>query len=191
MVKKYNNYFIDNFKSIYKLNENWDNILNYCVEYFIKYNYSRYIINFISNLRSNKIICVIIFFFSSYYLSKLLLNIIFYFMLIDSLIISLLVIQNNSVNTNSRRLAKNIILISFISFNLIGGIITLLIMVFMYMEYSKFINRLTFKLIKFLIKLTSNFFPAINILYPDIKLFNFDDPDMTITSLKIKKKKKI
>jgi hypothetical protein len=114
-------------------------------------------------------------------------------MLIDSLIISLLVLQNNCIESNSRRLAKNVILIALTTTNLIGGIMTLLLVTFIYMEYSKFIGRLIFKFIKFIIKIFGNIFPPLYLLYPDIKLFNFEDPDMTIRSDKnnIKHKKHI
>lgn len=114
-------------------------------------------------------------------------------MLIDSLIISLLVLQNNSINTNSRRLAKNVILIALSSINLIGGILTLLLVSFIYMEYSKFFGRLIFKFIKFIIKIIGNIFPPVYLLYPDIKLFSFEEPDMTIYTddyTKIQKYKK-
>jgi hypothetical protein len=110
-------------------------------------------------------------------------------MLIDSLVISLLILQNNCVEINSRRLAKNVILITLTTMNLIGGIMTLLLVSFVYMEYSKFIGRLIFKFIKFIIKIFGNIFPPIYLLYPDIKLFNFEDPDMTIVSNKNNKHK--
>lgn len=55
------------------------------------------------------------------------------------------------------------------------------------MEYSKFINRILFKIIKFIIKTISSIFPSICYFYPDIKLFNFEDPDTTLKSDELKK----
>lgn len=163
-----------------KFNTKWDIIFNFCINYFQHNNYSKNIINWTKTIHSNKSFCLIIFVLVSWFWSSLILNFAYFFMLIDSIIISLLILQNNCVETNSRRLAKNIILLSITSLNLIGGILTLLIVSFIYMEYSKFVGRLIFKLIKFFIKILGNIFPPVYLLYPDIKLFNFEDPDMTI-----------
>lgn len=175
-----NNNFLSNFKLFNKFNEKWDGIFDFCIRYFYQNNYSKNTINIIKSIHSNKIFCLGIFILASWFWSGLILNLFYFFMLIDSLIISLLILQNNSLNTNSRRLAKNIVLIAISSMNLIGGIMTLLLVSFIYMEYSKFIGRLIFKFIKFFIKIFGNIFPPIYMLYPDIKLFNFEDPDMTI-----------
>ena len=182
-----NNNFLSNFKLFNKFNEKWDIIFNFCINYFYQNNYSKNIINFVRTIHSNKTFCLIFLMFVSWFWSNFVLNIIYCFMLIDCLIISLLVLQNNCVDINSRRLAKNVILITLTSMNLIGSIMTLLLVTFIYMEYSKFIGRLIFKFIKFIIKIMGNVFPPVYLLYPDIKLFNFEDPDMTIRPDKNKK----
>lgn len=179
-VNKSQNIFLTNFKLFNKFNTKWDIIFNFCINYFQQNNYSKGVVNFVKTIQSNKSFFLIIFILASWFWSSLVLNFVYYFMLIDSLIISLLVLQNNCVGTNSRRLAKNIILLSLTTMNIIGGILTLLMVSFIYMEYSKFVGRLIFKLIKFFIKIIGNVFPPIYLLYPDIKLFNFEDPDMTI-----------
>lgn len=179
-ANKSHNNFLTNFKLFDKFNTKWDIIFNFCINYFQQNNYSKGIVNYVKTIQSNKSFCLIIFVFISWFWSSLVLNLAYYFMLIDSLIISLLVLQNNCIGTNSRRLAKNIILISLTAMNIIGGMLTLLMVTFIYMEYSKFVGRLIFKLIKFFIKIMGNVFPPIYLLYPDIKLFNFEDPDMTI-----------
>lgn len=176
----YFNNYLDNFVSVKILNDKWNNLFNFFILYFENYHYSRLIINIIKTIHLNKFFVLAVFLLSSWYWSNLILKIICNFMLVDSIIISLLVLQNNSVIYNSRRLCKNIILYSMGLFNLIGGMINLLMIIFIYLEYSKFINRLVFKIIKFIIKIIGGFFPPIYLLYPDIKLFNFDDPDITI-----------
>lgn len=175
-----NDNFLSKFKFIYKFNNKWDTIFNFCIEYFNKNNYSKNIINIMKIIHNNKSFCAIFLLFISWFWSNLTLNFVYFFMLIDSLIVSLLVLQNNSIDTNSRRLSKNVILMFLISTNLIGSMFTLLMVIFIYMEYSKFVGRLIFKFIKFIIKIFGNIFPPIYLLYPDIKLFNFEDPDMTI-----------
>jgi len=183
MKIKNNNYnYLNNFVSFNKINEKWDNLFNFILRYFKQYNYSKTIINFVELIYLNKTICIFVFLFVSWFWSNLLLNFIYYFMLVDSMILSLLVLQNNSPNTNSRRLCKNTILLALTRLNVIGSMISLLMIMFIYMEYSKFINRIIFKFLKFILKIIGNIFPPITMLYPDIKLFNFDDPDMTIQS---------
>lgn len=185
-----NNNFLSNFKLFKKFNEKWDIIFNFCISYFNKNNYSKNIINIVKTIYLNKSFCIIFFLFASWFWSNLILNFFYCFMLFDSLIISLLVLQNNSIEINSRRLSKNVILIALSSMNLIQGIMTLLLVSFIYMEFNKFLGRLIFKFIKFFIKIFGNIFPPIYLLYPDIKLFNFEDPDMTICSDNKKKEKK-
>ena len=185
LVNKNNNIFynyLNNFVLVNKFNQKWNIFFDFFLFYFKKYNYSNSIINIIKIIQSNKNLLLIIFFILSWFWSSLLLNLMCSFMLIDSIIISLLVLQNNSVNQNSRRLCKNIILIALTSLGLIGGMITLFLITFVYLEYSKFINRILFKIIKFIIKLVGGIFPPIYLFYPDIQLFNFDDPDNTIIS---------
>lgn len=177
-----------NFKLFNKFNDKWDIIFNFCINYFYQNKYSKNIINTAKTIHSNKSFCLIIFLLASLFRPNLILNFFYNFMLIDSLIISLLILQNNCVNINSRRLAKNVILIALSSINLIGGILTLGLVSFIYMEYSKFLGRLIFKFIKFIIKIIGNIFPPVYLLYPDIKLFNFEDSDMTIHSDKPNKK---
>ena len=174
------NNFLSSFKLFNKFNDKWDIVFNFCINYFYQNNYSKTLINVVKTIHYNKSFCLIFFLLASWFWSNLILNFFYCFMLIDSLVISLLVLQNNCININSRRLAKNVILIALCSINLIGGILTLLLVSFIYMEYSKFFGRLIFKFIKFIIKIIGNIFPPIYLLYPDIKLFNFEEPDMTI-----------
>jgi len=183
-----NNNFLSSFKLFNKFNDKWDIVFNFCINYFYQNNYSKTIINLVKTIHFNKPFCLIFFLLASWFWSNLILNFFYCFMLIDSLIISLLVLQNNCVNLNSRRLAKNVILIALCYINLIGGILTLLLVSFIYMEYSKFFGRLIFKFIKFIIKIIGNIFPPVYLLYPDIKLFNFEEPDMTIHTDKHNKK---
>lgn len=174
------------FNSIKKINEKWDIYFNFLINYFKKNENTIFIVNILKNIHNNKLLCFFIFLGLSWLCSNLLLCFIYYFMLVDSLILSLLILQNNLINKNSRRLCKNIILIFLTKMNIIGNMIILFLIMFIYMEYSKFINRIIFKFIKFILKLIGNAIPIIYLLYPDMGLFNFDDPDMTLNTDKYK-----
>lgn len=178
--KKKNNNILLQLNSINKLNEKWESFFQFLFSYVKKYKWAESFMEYFKVIYRNKMACTIVFLLAGWFWSNLLLKILYYFVLVDSLIISLLVLQNKLINTNSRRLCKNVILIFMTNANLIGGLISLSIIMFMYMEYSKLINRIIFKFIKFLFKLVSNFLPFINALYPQIKYLNFDDPDNTI-----------
>ena len=147
-----NEYFKINFNSINIFDNKWNYFFNFCINYFIKFKYSKKIINYIKIIQTHKLFCFLFFIFICWFWSNLLLKFITYFMLVDSIFISLLILQNNSINFNSRRLAKNVILLGILNFNLIGGIFNLLAIIFIYTEWSKFINRLIFKIIKFIIR---------------------------------------
>ena len=170
------------FNSINKLNEKWELFFNFLFTNIKKYKWCEHFIEYFKIIYKNKIFFILFIILTGWYWSSLLLKILYLFMLIDSLVISLLVLQNKSININSRRLCKNVILIFMTNINLIGGMFSLLMMIFMYMEYSKLINRIIFKFIKFSFKLISNFIPFINVIYPQIKFLNFEDPDNTIYS---------
>lgn len=171
------------FIAINKLNDNWNFFYNFIINY-INNNNKIPIMNMLGKIiltiQNNKILTTILFIIISWLWSNILLKILFYFLIIDSTIISLLVLQNSEIFTNSRRLCKNVILIGLICFNVIGGLFSLLTMLFIYMEYSKFINRILFKLLKFSLKTVGNICPLIYCFYPQIELLSFENPDMTI-----------
>ena len=180
MGKKDNPNILDKYVSFGKMNEKWDEIFNFTIKYFIYNKYSDFIINSIKKIKTNKIFFWILFIVASWYWSQLLLSLMYLLMLFDSIILSLLIIQNNSITSNSRRLSKNVILIALTSLNLIGGILSLITLMFIYMEWSKSINIIIFKIIKFVLKTIGNFCPWVYLMYPGIKLFSFDESDMTI-----------
>lgn len=171
---------VTQLNAINKLNEKWEMFFAFLFKNIKKYTWSEHIIEYLKTIYSNKMFCIFFIILISWFWSNLLLKLLYVFMLIDSIVMSLLVLQNNSININSRRLCKNVILMFMININLIGDILSLLLIIFIYMEYSKLINRIIFKFIKFIFKLLSNFIPYINTIYPQIKNLNFEDPDNTI-----------
>ena len=172
--------YLNNFALFNKFDGGWNVFFNFINEYVQYYWESDTALKLIKFVQKNKTAFLIISFGICYLWSNYVLQILYHFMLIDSIVLSLLVLQNSSLIANSRRLSKNIILLALTSLNIIGGMITLFVVMFIYMEYSKFINRIAFKFLKFILKLVGNVFPPIYLLYPDIQLFNFDNPDQTL-----------
>jgi len=182
------------FKFITEYNSNIGYICNNFID-FLNKNKINFLIPIFNFILDNKGLIFLILIVLAYYYSKFILFFLNLFLLFDSIILSLLIIQNNLLFTNSRRLAKNVILIFFLHFNIMGSLITFLISLFIYLEFSKFINKIIFKLLKlFIIYLNKNI-PLVSTLYPIIKDVSFDNSDNTISestyqSKSIKKKKK-
>jgi hypothetical protein len=172
----------NNFQFVNKINNKWDKIFKFTINFLITNKYNKNIINIVKIIYSSKIIIWAIFCFCCWFFSSQILKLIYWFMLFDSIIISLLILQNCSIKYNARRLSKNVILLALSSFGFIGGIISLIMIVFIYSEYSKFINRIIFKFLKFIMKICGNIFPPLYAIYPDINLLGFDNPDMTVKS---------
>jgi len=170
------------FKSIDKFYYNF-NFYSKEIIKFLKNNKFTYPIPIIKFLCSNKLLLSALILGLSYFFSNFICKVINFFLLFDSIILSLLIIQNKSLIINSRRLAKNILLLSMLYFKLIGSMLSFLLIIFIYSEYSKFINRLIFKIIKFFILIISNKLPFIIDLYPQINEMNFIDSDLTTSNI--------
>ena len=149
---------------------------------YLKTNNLLFLVPIIKFCTHNQSLVFVIFLILCYYFSTYILNLLYMFMLIDSIILSLLILQNKFLNINSRRLAKNVILIFLLYFNITGSLFTLLFVIFIYYEFSKFINRLVFKLIKFIFIFISKNLPYVSNLYPNVVHINFDENDLTIES---------
>ena len=180
------------FKFISEFNNNLSYICNGIINYSTKHNF-KLLIPFFKFILNNKGFIFIILLILSYYHSNFIIYFLNLFLLFDSIILSLLIIQNNLVFSNARRLAKNVILSFFLYFNIFGSLITFLICLFIYLEFSKFINKIIFKILKLLMIYFKKLLPFMTTLYPTIHDINFDSNDNTIsetTYSNIKKKKK-
>lgn len=169
-----------NLKSIDKINVWWNMFYVGSVNFLSKYKFAKQIVKLINCIHKNQLVALALFLFIAWFFSKTLLNILYYFIMLDSMILALVVLQNQDVNYNSRRLCKNVILNGLIQTGVIGGIFTLCLVMFVYMEYSKFINRLIFKIVKFLFKICGKTFPFVYTMYPQIQHLSFKGSDQTI-----------
>lgn len=169
-----------NLKSINKINIWWNMFHIESIKYLSKYKFAKQIVKLINSIHNNQLFSLVLFLFVAWFFSKTLLNILYYFITLDSMILALVILQNQDVNSNSRRLCKNVILSGLIQSGVIGGIFTLCAVMFVYMEYSKFINRFIFKIVKFLFKMCGKTFPFVHTMYPQIQMLSFKESDQTI-----------
>jgi hypothetical protein len=176
MLKKYISSFnINNLHiNITKLIEEYlDNNINYIKT---KNKNLSWFLPFLKIIKKNYNVILVFFVMISLYFSSQTNNLLFSFMLFDSIILSLLILQNNMLKSYARRLAKNIISLFLLYFNIIGSLPTMILVFFLYYEFNKFINKLIFKIIELIINFLSSNVPFVKIIYPHINLIDYNKP---------------
>lgn len=134
-----------------------------------------WIIPFINIINANQNLTIVIIIIAFLYFSSFIINIVFLYVLFDSIIRSLLILHGLFDKFNTQSLAKNIILLSILYFNIGGSLITLFISIFMYLELNEFILKLLFKTIELSINFLSSNMSFIMVLFPHIKLINYHE----------------
>lgn len=168
--KYYDTLFINNFSIVNKT------IKTNCKEIIFKINEKnknlKFIVPIIKYIEENTIVFIFCFILLGFYFQNFIIKIILGSLFFDSIIISILVLNKSIEQSYNRRLAKNVISLSILYFNIIGSFFTLLLMLFFYNEYNKFINKIIIKLLSTIITFISSSFPFILIIYPKIKLID-------------------
>jgi hypothetical protein len=110
----------------------------------------------------------------SFIFATFVLGLIYVFLLFDSFIISLLVLHG--IKNNSRQVSKNILSLFVLHFNPLGSIITLIIVLLLYSNVSRFISKLIIKLFESVTMFVFSFVPFISLMYPDTREIRNDKP---------------
>lgn len=161
-----------NFENI--INEKCKNFINYIKKNNIKNLYC--LIPIIKNISDYYniffiILLILIIVFSNFFITS-----IFMFFLFDSIILSFLILHNKNIKFYSRRLAKNIIALFILYFNLTGSIISLTLVCSIYYEFNKFINKIIFKFIETFLCFIQCNIPFISFIYPNVALIDYNKP---------------
>jgi len=168
--KYYDALFVNHFSIINKT------VQSNCKEIIFKINEKnknlKFIVPIVKYIEENTIIFICSFIFLGFYFQNFIIKIILGLLFFDSVIISILVLNKSIEHAYNRRLAKNVISLSILYFNIVGSFFTLLLMLFFYNEYNKFINKIIIKLLSTIITFISSSFPFILIIYPKIKLID-------------------
>ena len=136
----------------------------------------KWIIKYINYFNSNQHLFLISIFIFIIIFSKFFLKFFFLLLLFDCIILSIIVLHKNSLNNNSRKLAKNIILLSLIYLNLFGSILTLLIFFCIYFEFSKYCNKIIYKVLETIICFIHTNLSIICLIYPNINNIKYNKP---------------
>ena len=112
----------------------------------------------------------------SFVFSTFVLGLIYVFLLFDSFIISLIVLHGINIKNNARQVSKNILSLFVLHFNPLGSILTLIIVLLLYSNVSRFISKLIIKLFESITMFLFSFVPFISLMYPDTKEIRNDKP---------------
>jgi hypothetical protein len=134
----------------------------------------KWIVPYINYFNSNQYLFFIIILISIIIFSKFLLNILLLLLLFDCIILSIIVLHKTSLQYYSRKLAKNIILLALIYFNLFGNIFTLLIFLFLHFEFSKYCNKIIYKVLEAVIMFINTNISVISLIYPNINNIKYN-----------------
>lgn len=168
---KFYNLFSTNFNEI--INNNINLLVTNIKK---KHKKLSWIIPYIEFFNDKQNIFLILFIFISFIFSNFFIRAVFFFLLFDSLILSILVLHKKMLELNSRRLAKNVISLFILYINFISSTFTLFIIILLYSEFSKFINKIIFKIIESFICFIHNNVSFVSKLYPNINSIEFNKP---------------
>ncbi len=165
------NKIFDNTKLKTYIDNTCNNIINN-----IKKNHKKlkWIIPYISYFNTNYYLFFIIISILIIIFSKIFLNFFFILLLIDSTILSVIIMHKNY--NYSRKLAKNIILLFILYLNIFGSIITLLLFSFLYLEFSKYVNRIIYKIVETVFCFLHTNLSIISLIYPNINNIKYNKP---------------
>jgi len=167
-----------NSNNIFNNSEIKKNISNYCNNIITtikkKNKKLKWLIPYINYFNSNQNLFFTIYFITILFFSKLFLNYFFLFLLFDSIILAIIILHKNSIYHNSRKLSKNIILLSIIYLNIFGPIISLFILLFLYFEFSKFLNKIVYKILETVICFIHTNVSIITLIYPNINYIKYN-----------------
>ena len=101
-------------------------------------------------------------------------NLFFTLILIDAIVLSLLIFNNTSIKFNARKLARNVLSLFILYTNILGNIISLILVILMFNDSSKFIKSFIINFLGKVINFIFSFFPIIKEIYPSISELNSD-----------------
>ena len=101
-------------------------------------------------------------------------NLFFVLILTDAIVLSLLIFNNTSIKLNARKLARNVLSLFILYTNILGNIISLILVILMFSDSSKFIKSFIINFLGKIINFMFSFFPIVKKIYPSITELNSD-----------------
>ena len=95
-------------------------------------------------------------------------NLFFILILTDAIVLSLLIFNNTNIKLNARKLARNVLSLFILYTNILGNIISLILVILMFIDSSKFIKSFIINFLGKVINFIFSFFPIVKKIYPSI-----------------------
>jgi hypothetical protein len=101
-------------------------------------------------------------------------NLFFILILIDAIVLSLLIFNNTNIKLNARKLARNVLSLFILYTNILGNIISLILVILMFSDSSKFIKSFIINFFGKVINFIFSIFPVIKKVYPSLSELKSD-----------------
>ena len=95
-------------------------------------------------------------------------NLFFILILTDAIVLSLLIFNNTSIKINAKKLARNVLSLFILYTNILGNIISLILVILMFNDNSKFIKSFIINFLGKIINFVFSFFQIIKKIYPSL-----------------------
>ena len=99
-------------------------------------------------------------------------NLFFILILTDAIVLSLLIFNNTNIKLNARKLARNVLSLFILYTNILGNIISLILVILMFSDSSKFIKSFIINFLGKVINFIFSIFPIIKNVYPSLSELN-------------------
>lgn len=139
-----------------------------------KYRNLKFLLPIIKVLKKNPNMLLLTFLLLCLVFLSNIVNLFFTLILIDAIVLSLLIFNNTSIKLNARKLARNVLSLFILYTNILGNIISLILVILMFNDSSKFIKSFIINFLGKVINFIFSFFPIIKEIYPSISELNSD-----------------
>jgi hypothetical protein len=186
-------YNLNFLKSITEMFQNYESNISLKIDDIIsiikeKYKNLKFLVPLLKILKKNPSIFILgVLFFCFIFLSNIL-NIFFSLILFDAIILSLLIFHNSHIKINARKLARNVLSLFILYTNILGNIISFLLVFLMFNNSNKFLKSFIINFIGKILNFIFSVFPYIKNIYPTLIDINSDaiiqcsDTSLTKTS---------
>ena len=133
------------YKSTTQFLYNYENKINNKLEEITilikeKYRNLKFLLPIIKVLKKNPNMLLLTFLLLCLVFLSNIVNLFFTLILIDSIVLSLLIFNNTTIKLNARKLARNVLSLFILYTNILGNIISLILVILMFNDSSKFIK---------------------------------------------------
>jgi len=161
--------FLSNYEN--KINNKLEEITTLIKE---KYKNLKFLLPLIKVFKKNPNMLLLCFLLLCLVFLSNIVNLFFTLILIDAIVLSLLIFNNAAIKLNARKLARNVLSLFILYTNILGNIISLIIVILMFNDNNKFIKSFIINFLGKVINFIFSLFPIIKKVYPSITELNSD-----------------